>query len=69
MFKARLVEKSFTQTYGVEYDDTFSLVAKIKYVSIMLAIVSFHDYDIQKMDVSTAFLNGKLNEDVYMAQL
>ncbi|GJX77885.1 retrotransposon protein, putative, ty1-copia subclass [Tanacetum coccineum] len=47
---------------------TSRVIAKIKSIRIMLAIVAFHDYEIWQMDVKTAFLNGKLTEDVFMAQ-
>ncbi|GJZ10993.1 retrotransposon protein, putative, ty1-copia subclass [Tanacetum coccineum] len=45
-FKARLVAKGFTQTYGVDYQETFSLVAEIRAIRILLAIVAFYDYEI-----------------------
>ena len=66
--KARLVAKGYSQTLGVDYDETFSPVAKIKSIRVLLALVAFHDYEIWQMDVKTAFLNGKLAEDVYMSQ-
>ncbi|GJU46176.1 putative RNA-directed DNA polymerase [Tanacetum coccineum] len=68
-YKARLVAKGYTQTHGIDYEETFSPVAKIKSIRIMLAIAGFHDYEIWQMDVKTAFLNGKLTKDVFMAQL
>ncbi|GJU23210.1 retrotransposon protein, putative, ty1-copia subclass [Tanacetum coccineum] len=67
-FKARLVEKGYTQTYGVDYRETFSLFVDIRAIRILLAIASFYDYEIWQMDVKTAFLNGHLSEDVYMLQ-
>ncbi|GJR84813.1 retrotransposon protein, putative, ty1-copia subclass [Tanacetum coccineum] len=67
-YKARLVAKDFTQTYGVDYEETFSPVADIKAIRILIAIAAYYDYEIWQMDVKTAFLNGHLNEDVYMVQ-
>ncbi|GJS70549.1 retrotransposon protein, putative, ty1-copia subclass [Tanacetum coccineum] len=67
-YKARLVAKGYTQTHGIDYEETFSPVAKIKSIRIMLAIAAFHDYEIWKMDVKTTFVNEKLIEDVFMAQ-
>ena len=67
-FKALLVAKSFKQTHGVDYDETVSLVAMLKSIRILLTIVAYYDYEIWKMDVKTAFLNGKLLEDVHMTQ-
>ncbi|GJX39878.1 retrotransposon protein, putative, ty1-copia subclass [Tanacetum coccineum] len=64
-YKARLVTKGYTQTYRIDYEETFSPVAKIKSIRIMLAMAAFHDYEIWQMDVKTAFLNRKLTEDVF----
>ena len=67
-YKARLVAKGFKQIHGIDYEETFSPVAMIKSIRIMLAIAAYHDYEIWQMDVKTAFLNGNLEEDVYMTQ-
>ena len=67
-YKARLVAKGFTQIQGIDYDETFSPVVMFKSVRIMLAIAAYYDFEIWQMDVKTAFLNGKLDEDVYMVQ-
>ncbi|GKE08590.1 retrotransposon protein, putative, ty1-copia subclass, partial [Tanacetum coccineum] len=67
-YKARLVAKGYTQIDMINYEETFSPVAKIKSIRIMLAIAAFHDYQIWQMDVKIAFLNGKLTEDVFIAQ-
>ncbi|GJZ33511.1 retrotransposon protein, putative, ty1-copia subclass [Tanacetum coccineum] len=60
--------KGFTQTYEVDYDETFSPTADIKAIRILIAITAYYDYEIWQMDVKTAFLNGRLKEDVYMAR-
>ncbi|GKB80522.1 retrotransposon protein, putative, ty1-copia subclass [Tanacetum coccineum] len=67
-FKAPLVAKGFTQTYGVDYEETFSPVADIRAIRNLLAIAAFYDYEIWQINVKTAFLNGHLSEDVYMVQ-
>ncbi|GKF59978.1 retrotransposon protein, putative, ty1-copia subclass [Tanacetum coccineum] len=67
-YKARLVAKGYTQLYGVNYEETFSPVADIKAIRILIAIAAFYDYEIWKMDVKTAFLNGYFDEDIYMVQ-
>ncbi|GKD30289.1 retrotransposon protein, putative, ty1-copia subclass [Tanacetum coccineum] len=67
-YKARLVAKGFTQTYRVDYEETFSPFTDIRAIRILIAIAAFYDYEIWKMDVKTAFLNGYLDEDIYMVQ-
>ena len=67
-YKARLVAKGFKQTHGIDYDETFSPVAMLKSIRILIVIAAYHDYEIWQMDVKTAFLNGNLLEDVYMTQ-
>src|SRR4051812_32176360 len=67
-YKARLVAKGYRQIQGIDYEETFSPVAMVKSIRILLAIAAYYDYEIWKMDVKTAFLNGNLTEDVYMSQ-
>nr|GEV40880.1 hypothetical protein [Tanacetum cinerariifolium] len=62
------IPKGFTQTYGVDYEETFSLVADIRAIRILIAIAAYYDYEIWKMDVKTTFLNGHLSEEAYMEQ-
>nr|GEU98778.1 retrotransposon protein, putative, Ty1-copia subclass [Tanacetum cinerariifolium] len=68
-YKAHLVEKRCTQLYGVDYEETFSPVAKIRAIRILIAITAFYDYEIWQMDVKTTFLNGYLDENIYMVQV
>src|SRR5512132_957315 len=68
IYKARLVAKGYRQVQGIDYDATFSPVAKLKSIRIMLAIAAYYDYEIWQMDVKTAFLKGHLKEELYMMQ-
>nr|GEV50836.1 reverse transcriptase domain-containing protein [Tanacetum cinerariifolium] len=67
-YKARLVAKGCTQTFGIDYQETFSPVADIRAIRILIAIAAYYDYEIWQMDVKNAFLNGRLDEDIYMEQ-
>ena len=55
-----LVAKGYHQRQGFDFNETFSFVAMIKFIRIMLAIVAYHDYEMWQMDVKIAFLNGNL---------
>lgn len=65
-YKARLVAKGYTQQYQVDYDETFAPVAGITSFRFLLAIANKFNLKVHHMDVKTAFLNGKLDEEIYM---
>uniref|UniRef100_A0ACD5WQX7 Uncharacterized protein n=1 Tax=Avena sativa TaxID=4498 RepID=A0ACD5WQX7_AVESA len=67
-YKARLVAKGFTQREGVDYNETFSPVSCKDSFRIIMALVAHFDLELHQMDVKTAFLNGVLEENVYMKQ-
>ena len=67
-FKARLVAKGFTQREGIDYNETFSPVSCKDSFRIIMALVAHYALELHQMDVKTAFLNGDLYENVYMAQ-
>nr|GEV90522.1 hypothetical protein [Tanacetum cinerariifolium] len=67
-YKARLIAKGYTQTLRIDYEETFFPVADIRAIRILIVIAAYYDYEIWQMDIKTAFLNGYLNEEVYMEQ-
>ncbi|RLM60992.1 retrotransposon protein, putative, Ty1-copia subclass [Panicum miliaceum] len=67
-FKVRLVAKGYSQIPGVDYNDIFSPVVKHSSVRTFFSIVASHDFELEQLDVKTAFLHGELEEDIYMDQ-
>ena len=67
-FKARVVAKGYAQKYGIDYEETFSPVVRFSSIRTLLAYAVQNEMLIHQMDVVTAFLNGKLEEEIYMEQ-
>jgi hypothetical protein len=67
-YKSRLVAKGFSQILGIDYTDVYSPVIKHSSIRTFLSLVAMHDYELEQLDVKTAFLHGDLEEDIYMDQ-
>lgn len=65
-FKAGLVATRFTQAYGIDYQETFALVAKLNTIRVLLSLAFNLDWSLYQLDVKNAFLNSDLEEEVYM---
>ena len=60
--------KGYAQTYGVDYFNTFSPVAKMTYVRLFISLAATHNWDLHQLDIKNTFLYGDLQEEVYMEQ-
>lgn len=62
----RLVPKGYTRTYGIDYLETFALVAKMSTVQVLLSLAAYRDWFLYQLDVKKVFLHGKLKKEVYI---
>ena len=66
--KARFIAKGFTQVFGIDFEETFSPVARFETVRLLLALAALEDWEIEGLDVKTAFLFRDLDEEIYLTQ-
>ncbi|KAK1379914.1 hypothetical protein POM88_026658 [Heracleum sosnowskyi] len=66
--KARLVAQGYSQAEGIDYDETYAPVARLEAIRMFLAFAAYSNFKVYQMDVKSAFLNGELDEEVYVEQ-
>jgi hypothetical protein len=67
-YKARLVAKGYIQKEGQDFFDTYSPIARLTTIRVLLSLASSHGLLVHQMDIKTTFLNGELEEEIYMTQ-
>ena len=68
LYRARLVAKGFTQTAGIDYEETFAPVARLDSLRLLLSLATTYDWEVHQIDIKSAYLNGNLEEEIYMEQ-
>jgi hypothetical protein len=66
--KARLVAKGYSQVEGLNFDETYALVARLESIRILLAYATYHGFKLYQLDVKSAFLSGPIKEEVFVEQ-
>lgn len=67
-YKARLIAKGYMQKHGIDYDEVFAPVTRIKMIILFIALAAYHGREVHHLDIKTSFLHGDLKEDVYVSQ-
>jgi hypothetical protein len=67
-YKARLVAKGYSQVEGIDFGEIFSPVSKLTSIRLLLSVIAAFDFEIEQMDVKTTFLDGDLEEEIFMKQ-
>jgi len=65
-YKAKLVAKGYAQTYGIDYEETYSPVAKMTTIRAIITMIAAKGWSLHQMDVKNVFLHGDLQDEVYM---
>ena len=66
--KAHFIAKGFTQVFSIDYKEIFSLIARFETLHLIISLTALHDWELEALDVKTAFLYGKLDKQIYMQQ-